>query len=69
MRDLYSEDELIEMTDDTDQAMTGLLKCMNDYYSNQLGRRVYIEPRVAEIREFLDRHQEIKAYVALDDFK
>ena len=67
VRDLYSEDELYEMTDDTDQVMEGLLKCMKDYYSNQLDRRVYIEPRVAEIREFLDRHQEITAYVALDD--
>lgn len=66
MQALYSEEVLIKMDQDTKEIMNQLSDLMYRFYQGA-DEGSYVDVRSAEIREFLDRHQEITAYVVIDD--
>ena len=67
VQELYTKEELSEMIYDTEMIKKELATKMASIYPSTPGLPTYFDDRTVEIREFLDRHSEITAYVALDD--
>lgn len=66
--DAYSEKQRYEMQDDTMKIQEMISDKMSELYPRDPNKWFDgYDPRTGEIREFLDRHTEIDAYVALDD--
>lgn len=68
MKEAYSEEQLEQMQEDTSSVMLQISDEMRELYPapNDTWGNGY-DSRTSEIREFLDRHREIDAYVAIDD--
>lgn len=67
VQNLYAQEELYEMSHNTRVVMKTLSEKMASLYPSDPNHPTYFDDRAIEIREFLDRHPEITAYVALDD--
>jgi hypothetical protein len=65
MKQQYSQEQLHEMDNETRQMFHKINCKLREFYN--VDNNVFFDGRSGEIKEFLDRHREIDAYVALDD--
>jgi len=67
VQEFYTEKELSQMKNETQAIMDRMYEQMRNQYNNHTGTYHGVDTRSIEIREYLDHHQEITSYVAVDD--